>query len=462
MSSSPNDSSNRSQIARTSLLVYALELAIAAAAVGAYKGYGTHSTIASAHSILMFGGVVASLVLAAWLTQQLRHSPRTTVIAIASSFLSTALAFAFAEVAARLLTRTADGAVSVGGVPLRPTWPEVVDRARGLLGANGGDTKQTYFVYDPDLGWVVGRSRRSSDGRYSSSVEGIRSATPGIAFADLPPLDRIALIGDSNAFSFEVPFEESLGHFLEARLGQVQVLNFGVDGYGIDQTYLRYLRDVRPWRPKVVVVVFIQHDLMRTMAVYPFVSFGWSGYLVKPRFDVEDGRLQVVNLPLPSPDAIFSAPAPSRLPFVDYDPGFVNTDWDWRFEHGPRLLRLVTSISPPWPKRQPAGHASVVDLNARILSELVSTVARDGATPLLVYLPQWIGDDATARRTLAQTKLKYLDMTDCVMQVPEPERRVPSGHHYAAAGNRAIAQCLAPEVSCALDVQSGADCSRQN
>ena len=34
-----------------------------------------------------------------------------------------------------------------------------------------------------------------------------------------------------------------------------------------DQAYLRYLRDVRPWRPQVVILGLIDHDLRRSMAV---------------------------------------------------------------------------------------------------------------------------------------------------------------------------------------------------
>ena len=126
--------------------------------------------------------------------------------------------------------------------------------------------------------------------------------------ADENPRFRIALIGDSHAFSFEVPFEDSWGYHLQRLLGDgTQVLNFGVDGYGIDQAYLRYQRDVRPWKPKVVVIGFAGHDLWRALAVYPFVSFRWPGYLVKPRFAIEKEGLKLLNAPLPTPAEILGA-----------------------------------------------------------------------------------------------------------------------------------------------------------
>jgi hypothetical protein len=199
-----------------------------------------------------------------------------------------------------------------------------------------------------------------------------------------------------------------------------------------------------------VVVVFIQHDLMRSMAVFPFLSFGWPGYLVKPRFDIENNQLTIVNRPLPSPQAIFAAAAPRELPFIDYDPGFVGSDWDWRFEGGPILLRLLTSLSPPWSDGAPRGHADMPTLNDTLLKQLYASIRRDGAVPILLYLPQWVGSDALARTTLAALGLPYLDMTACVMQVPNDIRRVPSQHHYSQMGNGAIARCVLPEVQCAI------------
>jgi hypothetical protein len=130
------------------------------------------------------------------------------------------------------------------------------------------------------------------------------------------PRARVALIGDSNAFCFEVPFQDSWGYHLQRLLGaDVQVLNFGVDGYGIDQMYLRYKRDVRPWKPRVVIIGFVEHDLERTMHVYPFVSLGWPGYLVKPRFTLDHGELKLLNVPLPTPDEILGAKSIQELPY---------------------------------------------------------------------------------------------------------------------------------------------------
>ena len=82
---------------------------------------------------------------------------------------------------------------------------------------------------------------------------------------------RVALIGDSFTFGEGVRFEDTWGSVLGEALGtHCQVLNFGVPGYGIDQIYLRYMKDVRPWHPTIVIASFIEDDLWRTMSVYAF------------------------------------------------------------------------------------------------------------------------------------------------------------------------------------------------
>ena len=108
---------------------------------------------------------------------------------------------------------------------------------------------------------------------------GTRSPRPGTVFADRSAAYRIALIGDSFTFSDEVGYEESWAYKLERKLRpQVQVLNFGVSGYGIDQAYLRYTRDVRPWHPDIVVLGYIRADVWRTGRVYEFLSWPeWGG-----------------------------------------------------------------------------------------------------------------------------------------------------------------------------------------
>jgi hypothetical protein len=444
--------SDYTAVSRLLLRVYLFEAGLAVLAFGLYKATAfTPELLASKSGVLVLAGLVVAVLGAGPLFGALVRSRRSLLLAIVANVLSILLAALAVESALRLAVRSSSDGIMVAGVPIRPTWSDLVAQVHAMPPAT-----QSFFVYDSELGWTVGPGRSSPDGVYMSSAEGVRSDVQGVRYRDETPAHRVALIGDSNAFSLEVPFGESWGFNLGRLLGSdVQVLNFGVDGYGIDQVYLRYERDVRPWKPSVVVIGFIQHDLLRSMAVYPFVSFGWPGYLVKPRFDVVDDRLAIVNRPLPSPAQIALMASPQALPFIDYDAGYVDQDWSFRFDGGPLLLRLLTSISPRWVSGEPRGNADTATLNSRLLNELIKAIERDGAVPVLIYLPHWNGDERLARTTLRRSGLPYLDMTACLKRVPEQERRVASGQHYTGRANAALARCTLPAVRCGIG--SGCD-----
>jgi hypothetical protein len=438
--------------------LYAIEAAVLLTLVGIYKARTLDWTLlfTKAGAVLITGGI--GLFASGWLlVREIRASGsfrrRAFALGLTTNLLTGLLAFLSLETAVRIAGRTTQQGTLVGSVAVRPTWPELTAQSREVLArvAPRGTWDASYFIYDKELGWTVGPNRRSRDGLYFSSFEGIRSAGPNIRMADRAPRFRVALIGDSNAFSLEVPFDETLGYHLERLLGEdVQVLNFGVDGYGIDQMYLRYERDVRPWKPEVVVIGFVWHDLLRTMAVYPFVSFGWPGYLVKPRFTIANGALMLLNVPLPSADEILNARGIEQLPIVDYDLGYGTTDWTLRFDHGPLILRFLTSAFPRWPPANPrVSNEAAEALNSRLLTQIVRSVEQDGAVPLVLFMGQ--SRDALLQNTLSRARVPHLmDVSECLAGIPANHRKVPSGHHYTGLANEAIARCTAPAVELAL------------
>jgi hypothetical protein len=445
------------------LCLYILEVSVSLVAIVAYRTPALDWALLSvkAAAALVAGGI--GLIGSGWaLARQMKAScpfrRRALALGLTTNLLSALIAFLLLETAVRVAARRTHEGTAVGAVTLRPTWPELTARSREVLAgsASWGTWDTSYFVYDRELGWTVGPNRRSPNGLYFSSVEGVRCAGPNLRLADQSPRFRVALIGDSHAFSFEVPFEESWGYHLQRFLGDdVQVLNFGVDGYGIDQMYLRYQRDVRPWKPQVLVIGFIGHDLLRTMAVYPIVTFGWPGYLVKPRFAIEHRELTLLNVPLPTPNEVLGASRIHELPFIEYDLGYRTADWDWRFEHGPLFLRFLTAAFPR--RRIPDSRVSeeaTETLNGDLLTLIIRSAEQAGSVPLTVLMSG--GPDELARETLLQTRIPFLDVTDCLAEVPADRRRVESGYHYTGLANRAIARFTAPAIRLALGRVSAA------
>ena len=113
-------------------------------------------------------------------------------------------------------SRTSDRTTFMGMRLLPRDWYEVTAHYAEIL--RKASVMGSYLVFDPMLGWDVGRSWASVDGLYFSSVEGIRSARAGERFAGSAAKSRAALVGDSFTFGLEVRYEESWGHQHNPRL----------------------------------------------------------------------------------------------------------------------------------------------------------------------------------------------------------------------------------------------------
>lgn len=80
---------------------------------------------------------------------------------------------------------------------------------------------------------------------------------------------RIAILGDSIVEALQVPLEQTFGRLLEQNLSlcfksrRVEVLNFGVSGYGTAQELLTLRHKVWPYQPDVVLLVFFAGNDVR-------------------------------------------------------------------------------------------------------------------------------------------------------------------------------------------------------
>ena len=316
---------------------------------------------------------------------------------------------------------------------------------------------------DDTLGWTVGPNRKSEDGLSETSAEGLRSATQGEVLRNGLGDCRVALVGDSFTWGDGVRFEDSWAYRLEQLLPKgCRVLNFGVGGYGIDQMYLRYKRDVPSWKPNLVILSFIDPDLHRTMSSYGFLIVDQSAFpFMKPRFVLDQGgTLNIVNQPLPKAEDIFMLPSIHDVPFIEYDQKYNRTDWDrpqWWYVHRSYFLRFLTSIYPFSEKDRPfVSDADMHAVNSSLLNAFVDAVHKDGATPLLVYLPNkrdfkkkspWIPEGL---QILQHAQLEHVDLTSCLKRDSEPNHFIPKGEahggHYTLQANAAVAACLGPIV----------------
>jgi hypothetical protein len=343
---------------------------------------------------------------------------------------------------------------------LPKSWHALTAHNQKLL--TQAEASPTFHMYDEVLGWTIGPNRRSADGLYYSSAEGLRAPHEGVSFTKHTRKTRIALVGDSYTFGEDVLYEDSWGHFLEKALGpEFEVLNFGVPGYGVDQAYLRYEKDVREWKPKVVILSFIPHDTERTMTVYPPLNYpAWELPFSKPRLILRGGELKKLNTPTVRPEAIFSTKTVFELPFVEYDKGFRKREWEEKFFHLSYFARAFTTWLPRWESIAPdVSDEALTSVNASILKAFVRSAEQMGSAPLVVYHPKRaldpLSDSSLSRRVLLKAGVAYTEPTSCLLALPPAEWFIPKGH-YTPQANAAVARCLVNIVRQALNQSSAA------
>lgn len=426
--------------------------------------------------------VMSAIVIASVIRNGRRSHAKSLSATFALNLWSVVLVLLVPEAVIRVFAVNTPAGPVFADTPLLPQrWENVVARNRAILAKVS--SQGSYLIFDNELGWTIGRNQRSKnyntdfqkqvlprlrqrypemypaethkpvgkdDDIYFSSVEGIRSPRVAMTFSGARPKQRIAIIGDSFTFGLEVPYEDTWGHQLELALGSnFQVLNFGVDGYGIDQSYLRYQKHVLLWRPDIVIFGLVNDDFRRTMCVYGFLCFPGSEIpFPKPRFVVNEDTLTPLNLPLPAPESIFAWQSITQIPFIEYDRSFEPNDWDWGFYDHAYSMRFLLSKFPRWPVARPiVSDEALKSVNGHLLRSFVRLAEDRGSKPIVVFFPSAAalapesnGRPGVAREVLHANHIPYLDMTGCVSKVDPAERFVVL--HYSAMTNAAIAECL--------------------
>jgi hypothetical protein len=438
---------------------YLLEAALVLAFGALHRYYNLLHALTLRQSAILLAPialVVASGVYILIRVRSARTSVRVLSLTIALNMAAVLPALAVGEALVRAFEISTPAGPALGGTLLLPrSWAEVRARHEAILARSPSNV--SYLMADDLLGWRPAPGRRSTDGLYASSAEGLRSARAGISYRARAARQRVAILGDSFTFGLEVPFEQSWGALLESALGaDVTVLNFGVDGYGVDQSYLRYERDARLWTPDVTLFGFIGHDLVRTLSVYPSVTFpDWGFPFSKPRLVLnDDGVLERVNTHVESPAEILRAAAVSDLPFVGYDVGYNPDEWTRRFYHASHLIRLLVSRVQRWPSRDLRRWEDDLEpINTAILTSFVTQATADGARPLVVYFPARGDLTRRSRRpkdavldALRAAGADTIDLTSCIEAIGERRAFIDGRPHYSRDGNAEVARCLLPWV----------------
>jgi hypothetical protein len=163
------------------------------------------------------------------------------------------------------------------------------------------DEKNLTYSHDSELGWFPVRNSRK---RLSFFPGDITVRHNSLGFRDREHGEksgpRIAFLGDSFVWGYEVKRGERFTERLGEKLKGWEMINLGVSGYGTDQEYLLLMRHFDHYRPEIVFLLFYSNDFDDNVS-----NARYFGYY-KPYFETsfEGGAVGLTLRGVPVPQSI--------------------------------------------------------------------------------------------------------------------------------------------------------------
>ena len=340
-------------------------------------------------------------------------------------------------------------------------YAEQTSRVTALLNASAGRE-----MLDRELGWLYRPGFRSAtDHLNAAGLRSLREYAPSIPVGHV----RVAAFGDSFVYGNEVPDSSTWTAQVERMDSAVEVLNYGVGGYGLDQAFLRYLRVGEKYHPQLVVIGFVPDDLPRLVNVYRRFMSSSEWPLIKPRFVMgSDGALQLRAEHVPDAEGYRAyVEQPSRVRDLGrldfwYEPLiYDNPLYDWS-----ATVRVFSSAWARVRRRTWDTNRLVIDNQYNVKSEafriqvalmeaFAKAVSERGARSLVVFFP----DKPSAIRAVAGEAPVYAPLVRILRSkgistldlAPEfasetgekrPDDWFMPGGHYSNSGNRIAARAI--------------------
>lgn len=376
--------------------------------------------------------------------------------------LSLALTFAAGEWYVRSQGRfDADGTFFFREKPIRP-YALPVTHARTIVDRYLKDSSG-FLLYDPDLGWNNRPRTCTPDKRYCANSFGLRADREYTA-AMRPGSFRVSMFGDSFIAGFDADMPDSLAVQVESMLKakglDAEVLNFGVGGFGFDQAYLYYNRDASRFDTNVIVQGLQMENVGRDVTLFRIVAFPGTGIpFSKPRYILEDGKLELINRPTVAPEDVPRTLANfHRWPLAKYEPSYTEKYQHHWYTPSKLLSTIVDLYSSKQETQQDlfAVNGEAMNITVPLLERYREEVKRSGKPFVLIYFP--LAD--TINAVLAGKpdpwqghldRLKGFTIVDPTPRLVAHARQhgVPSLYagHYSPAGYRLVAESLAEALA---------------
>jgi hypothetical protein len=295
-----------------------------------------------------------------------------------------------------------------------------------------------YHTYDAELGWIPEQQQATVWGKTVTILEdGIRSNGGGEVRDGTE--DAILAVGDSYTFGDQVADAETWPAQLDQLSGK-RVVNGGVDGYGVDQIFLRAQRLLNRYRFSTLIFSFIPDDLRRSQMSVMFAT-------AKPYFDFKGGQLTLENVPVPPPSFLPQKESPLLI----------------AMEHSRLVDAVMKRVTPKWWLRgaaetQVQDQEQVIKVTCALLQKL-EELAKSRGSELIVLAQHWEFEPASEAteservlHCLSDPETRVLDLKPALSEL---KARDPARYHelynpflhMSAEGNQFVARELLPVLA---------------
>ncbi len=348
--------------------------------------------------------------------------------------------------------------------PLGPPFGSLSERHRKILQRflEGGSS---YAMHSPALGWLPAPGSSFRLGQVNSEgLRGARDYSPQPGSGEF----RLLAFGDSFTWSHGVKDAQTWPALLEQTHPRLEVLNYGVTGWGPDQAFLRYQHEARGRQARVVLIGVLSENIARVVNRFrPFYLPSAALPFAKPRFELRGGELRLLPNPLPELDdlrRLLDSPQ-TVLPVLGRGDFFYQQASPWGAAPLPSL-RVLSGLwhrvlEPPIYDMQLGRSLYHTDSEAfailcALLESFAAMVVEDGGTPVVMMFPtledlvQTEMDGSTSYgpllEHLAALGIAVFDAGGSLLE--HGEGRVdpfyrPQDMHFSVLGNQVVAEALA-------------------
>ncbi len=330
--------------------------------------------------------------------------------------------------------------------------------------------KTSMLVHDAILGWRY-RPGYTSEADTINSM-GLRSDWEYESNPRAGTL-RVAAFGGSFVYCNEVKNSDSWPAILENAYAEIEILNYGVGGYGTDQALMRYRIEGNALSPNVVIIGFAPVDLRRVVNVYRRFVSTREIPLTKPRFVLNDNHeLVVLTNPVSTLDdwSRFLDEPSSIVELGVHDQWYQSTVYENPLYDVFATIRIVNRIWIILFNRYIDSDrlfqdgvfsetSSAFELQMAIIEEFASVVVESGAIPIVLILPgkQSVFDSIANRsrvydpllEELRNTGIETLDAGEAFAAAgtdTEPNSWFMEGGHYSPSGNTIVGLWVGKEI----------------